>query len=149
MRLQTCTCRITLYLATCANKDQSLREWFDIKYWRSSARWSFKGSCCRLSAHDRPTKVLLASHNVPGERPGASYVITRFTHLTIPLKPSRCVQALTGDSSTARMNGRQTLHPMQFAEEVLGFEDHRGQSRNPSSTDRDDSLASTSLFRGG
>lgn len=57
-------------------------------------------------------------------------------------------QALTGDNSTTRMNGRQTLHPMQFAEEVLGFEDHRQSCTNINSSDRD-SLGSTSLFRGG
>ncbi|CBJ27265.1 flagellar associated protein [Ectocarpus siliculosus] len=57
-------------------------------------------------------------------------------------------QALTGDNSTTRMNGRQTLHPMQFAEEVLGFEDHRQSRTNINSSDRD-SLDSTSLFRGG
>ena len=59
------------------------------------------------------------------------------------------MKALTGDSSTTRMNGRQTLYSMQFAEEVLGFEDHR-QSRNHNSSNADrDSLASTSLFKGG
>eukprot|EP00903_Cladosiphon_okamuranus_P005352 g5347.t1 len=47
-----------------------------------------------------------------------------------------CLEALTGDSSTTRMNGRQTLHPMQFAEEVLGFEDHR-QPRNHTNTEPD------------
>lgn len=56
------------------------------------------------------------------------------------------MQALTGDSSTTRMNGRQTLHPMQFAEEVLGFEDHQKSRKH--NIDRD-SLASASLFRGG
>ncbi|CAM9695874.1 unnamed protein product [Ectocarpus sp. 12 AP-2014] len=59
-----------------------------------------------------------------------------------------CLEALTGDNSTTRMNGRHTLHPMQFAEEVLGFEDHRPSRTNLNSSDRD-SLDSTSLFRGG
>lgn len=44
-----------------------------------------------------------------------------------PLLPQP--QALTGDNSTTRINGRQHLQPMQFAEEVLGFEDYR-QTRN-------------------
>ncbi|CAM9344740.1 unnamed protein product, partial [Sphacelaria rigidula] len=38
---------------------------------------------------------------------------------------AHCLEALTGDSSTSRVNGRQYLQPMQFAEEVLGFEDYR------------------------
>ncbi|CAM9977972.1 unnamed protein product [Scytosiphon promiscuus] len=62
-----------------------------------------------------------------------------------------CLEALTGDSSTTRVNGRQTLHPMQFAEEVLGFEDHRPQHNhktNHGSSDVD-SLASPSPFRRG
>lgn len=61
---------------------------------------------------------------------------------------SRRIQALTGDTSTTTMNGRKSLHPMQFAEEVLGFEDHR-QARNHNNASDADSVASTSLFRGG
>lgn len=54
------------------------------------------------------------------------------------------MQALTGEKIATRINGRQTLQPMQFAEEVLGFEDHR-QARNNPFSDRD-SFASTGLY---
>lgn len=35
------------------------------------------------------------------------------------------LQALLSDGSTTRVGGKQHLRAMQFAEEVLGFEDYR------------------------
>ncbi|CAM9978678.1 unnamed protein product [Discosporangium mesarthrocarpum] len=38
---------------------------------------------------------------------------------------THCLEALTGETSTTRVNGHQSLYPLQFAEEVLGFEDYQ------------------------
>lgn len=116
---------------------------------RRAIRLPFSQEVPPLAVLDQYMKTLLASHKAAGKDKG----VDKRRHQAIPPICSstynllRRVQALTGDSSTTRINGRQELHPMQFAEEVLGFEDHR-QSSSHNNIDRD-SLASTSLFRGG
>lgn len=98
--------------------------------WRlSSSLNQYVGRPSQFSTHGKIVFLLScacrddAAAVIASARKGAGYRVTGCC-TRIALTSLGLRQALVEDASMVKVNGRTLLHPMQFAEDVLGFEDY-------------------------